>query len=111
MAGDFVKQGDTFEFVPDGGSSVSTCIKECVAYAKKSGLNGTLLNFNGVDVPITQETTVESGLAHWHAQMDTEKYRNSPEGKKAAQAAQTRAEKCQSEVNRLLATLPPWSRG
>lgn len=96
-------------FVSEGnyGSSIDWCVQECVAKARSSGENVTLLNFNGVDVICTPTTTVEEALKSWRDGMDrnAETWRNSPEGKRAAQEAEERAINAQRQVDRLLAQL------
>jgi len=75
------------------GSEINATIKMMIALSKEKGQTVRTI-FNGATFSVTADTTPEQAYAMWQKTMEdnAEKWRNSPEGKKAAAEQKARAE-------------------
>lgn len=88
------------------GTSIQSAAAQMVEACKDN--KQVSIEFNGVTVVADKTSTTESIVADYRTQCeaDAERYRNSPEGKKAAEKAQQEVERLQALYDESLAELP-----
>jgi hypothetical protein len=89
------------------GDDITHACREAVTLANKHR-DTAEFDFNGVHVVVTPDEDPAAAVARWHAEFErnAEAYRNSPEGKAAAEYQEARQRQCQRETDDLIARLP-----
>jgi len=92
---------------PMNSENVSTAAERMIALAKETKGSVTA-KFNDIELTATEDSTVEDIVSGFHIKIaeDAEKYRTSPEGKRAARESEERKEEAQRKADALMEQLP-----
>ncbi len=107
--GTFSKISETeYNYDPDGGSDISSCIHECSVFAQENDVVVNLRKFNGVDVVVDPVIDEKTAYHNWLTKfnLNAEEYRNSPEGIRNAEEAKEGFNHAQAKVNLMLERIP-----
>lgn len=87
--------------------NVRTTAERMIALAKETKGSVTA-KFNDIELTATEDSTVEDIVSGFHIKIaeDAEKYRTSPEGKRAARESEERKEEAQRKADALMEQLP-----